>query len=477
MTILICLVIGQYILFWTSDIKKVISVQHEQHATTATTTPRPAASTSSQAGITASSSSSSSSFERSLLQLDVPYYVYDELLWLNATFGNKPVKELAAGRYKEEFHPKHSNDYYFMLASLKHPMRTFDPDQAELFVIPILLNTYDRRVTYYGKFKKDLCFEKKCNFYLMKHAATIIQNSVHYQKYPQRHVIVASHFARIPKRTGRQGKDSGNKLPSNMNEILSKVSTIHFENRHLLDIVDDDNNNNNTTPAVQQPVYVPFVYVGERCVSRSSTSTTPPSSSQSSHKYDYDVTLIASMNPTNPNFIDRTNICNWLHSSSNNDDDNSSSIRSSSQMNIFCGTTASYNEYCPILSKSKYGFHVRGDSYGSNRLIDLILTGVIPIFTHYQQYDILPPFVNWQQLSYYIEMGEGDNRISKDDFLRQLNDIVQDRDASNSYEGKKQYLLSKQYLFDWMNEPIYPFDRYMSYIQDRLLKQEAKNQN
>ena len=74
-------------------------------------------------------------------------------------------------------------------------------------------------------------------------------------------------------------------------------------------------------------------------------------------------------------------------------------------------------------------------------------------------------------------MGEGDNRISKDDFLRQLNDIVQDRDASNSYEGKKQYLLSKQYLFDWMNEPIYPFDMYMSYIQDRLLKQEAKNQN
>ena len=46
--------------------------------------------------------------------LKKPYYVYDELLWLNATFGDKPVKDLASGLYKEEFHPKHSDDYYFM---------------------------------------------------------------------------------------------------------------------------------------------------------------------------------------------------------------------------------------------------------------------------------------------------------------------------------------------------------------------------
>jgi hypothetical protein len=78
--------------------------------------------------------------QSSWLLLSVPFYVYDELDWSNMTIGGNPVSAVTG---------KHTNDYWFLQTSLRHPMRTRDPAQAKLFVVPILMNIYDNMRKYF----------------------------------------------------------------------------------------------------------------------------------------------------------------------------------------------------------------------------------------------------------------------------------------------------------------------------------------
>jgi hypothetical protein len=50
---------------------------------------------------------------------------------------------------------------------------------------------------------------------------------------------------------------------------------------------------------------------------------------------------------------------------------------------------------CPTLAEFKFGFHSKGDTLGSNRLMDNILSLTIPIFTQKEQYNILPDWYDW----------------------------------------------------------------------------------
>jgi hypothetical protein len=102
------------------------------------------------------------------LLLSVPFYVYEELAWMNATYGGEPVHEKSQGQSN-----KHFNDYYFAKASLSHPLRTRDPSKAQLFVVPILMNFFgDRSFS-----KKQLRWNNLCDKHLLTYAGKVLLKS------------------------------------------------------------------------------------------------------------------------------------------------------------------------------------------------------------------------------------------------------------------------------------------------------------
>jgi len=82
--------------------------------------------------------------------LDVPFYVYEDLAWEDATVDGVPIHESVVRHHLTD-NNKHTDDYWFMLAALRHPMRTLDPAEAKLFVVPPLLNCYEVRRLVEGK--------------------------------------------------------------------------------------------------------------------------------------------------------------------------------------------------------------------------------------------------------------------------------------------------------------------------------------
>jgi hypothetical protein len=121
----------------------------------------------------------------------------------------------------------------------------------------------------------------------------------------------------------------------------------------------------------------------------------------------------------------------------------------------FCG----HGNQCPALAQSKFVFHVRGDSFGSNRLMDTLLSGTVPIFTRTQQYSVTVPWIDWNQLSYFLDM-ENSTKLS---FSVSLGDILRDEEG---YKKRHQKVLENRHLFDWTS--LYPFDSYMYMLQAHL---------
>lgn len=83
------------------------------------------------------------------LLLSVPFYVYEELAWMNATISNKLDYRVSIENLSTSLGAKHSNDFWFASASLRHPMRTMDPSTAKLFVVPLLMNALYVRIKFY----------------------------------------------------------------------------------------------------------------------------------------------------------------------------------------------------------------------------------------------------------------------------------------------------------------------------------------
>jgi len=123
----------------------------------------------------------------SQLLLSVPFYVYERLAWTNATFGNDTLETMS-----KPGNQKHIDEFLFMKSSLIHPMRTKEPTEAKIFVIPILMNQYASR-EYYTESR--LCYGSICNFELLKTARDLLKDSVWLQAYPEGHIVVLSHYS------------------------------------------------------------------------------------------------------------------------------------------------------------------------------------------------------------------------------------------------------------------------------------------
>jgi hypothetical protein len=368
------------------------------------------------------------------LLLSVPFYVYEEeeLSWVNATWGGQPVGEIAANFSGE--HAKHTDDYWFWQASLRHPMRTRDPTQAKLFVVPILMNFYDDRV---WQQDKDLCVGQLCNNKLLAYAGKFLTTSNASYLGKQPHIVVTSHYAHRWNWKGKPGK---------LRQALKQCHSIRFENKHQQSPPSKSNSRLH---------HFPSIYVGTPC---------PLETTNKIH----DAVLIASLKAKHPpkdvNFQDRRTLCQWLSLWNN---ESFSSNNNNNNFSFVCGSGISQ---CPTLAQAKFGFHVRGDTFGSQRLVDTILSGTVPIFTRREQYEVLPLWIDWKQLSYLVPLVVGDASSNttiasrRDDFWSRLQRVLQNDDGG--YQARHQAVLQHRPWFDWTT--LYPFDTYMYMLQAEL---------
>jgi hypothetical protein len=252
------------------------------------------------------------------------------------------------------------------------------------------------------------CFVPKADFALFDKVNTALGESEHFKKSNgTNHMVVLSHFY-------------ARKIPSQYTNLL-KCNTLGFEDE---------------IPESAKPfdrIRTPGFYVGNPCnVVEEKT---------------HDFAMIATFkhNLTNAwksqqlNFQSRADVCDWLGTD-----------HSVSQ----CGP----GDQCPALALARYGFHVRGDTWGSNRLMDTIMSRSIPIFTALEQYDILPQFYPWKQVSYYI------NVSNKEDFLKDINDLL--NRPESDYQAKLRIIDENMHL---LNHTLpFQFDGHMSELAQKL---------
>lgn len=362
------------------------------------------------------------------LLLSVPFYVYEDMAWLNATVGGIPVSQMAhRGIHNTRW--KHGDDFWLLQASLRHPMRTRNMEDAKLFFVPLFLNLLD----FSEKGRKLFCVEGKCGYDLLLGVQQRLRDSTAFQQYPERHVVVRSFYTATSERWNEQKSEEFVGYDKFI-ELLPKMNAIVFEAK---DIILED-------PSPKRQILSSY-YVGTAC----DLSTEKP----------FDVAMISDLKSTRATFQGRRNICKWLN--------HSSTIRTS-----VCGA----GSRCPALAQSKFGFHSAGDTWGSQRLMDTISSGTVPIFTHLDQYGIQGSWIDWNQLSYYLpvhnDADETKRTVSKyslrppsteDSFLKGLEAIVNDKEG---YEKRHQKVMEHRPLFDYST--LYPFDTYMYLFQAGL---------
>lgn len=201
----------------------------------------------------------------------------------------------------------------------------------------------------------------------------------------------------------------------------------------------------------------------------------------------FDVAMIGSLSNEKPEFQHRRNLCQWLENGKYNRNGVETGIRVS-----VCG----YGQQCAALAKTKLGFHMAGDTYSSQRLMDTILSGGVPVFTHLEQYPIAgAEWIDWSQLSYYIPVHNDTHLTSAPDYvgkfkrpeffgnstthpagrysilppasessvLDRLDRILSDE---KGYEERYQKILQHMALFDYTT--LHPFDTYMYLFQAEL---------
>lgn len=350
----------------------------------------------------------------SLLQLKVPFYIYDNGLdWSDITFTQS---EDYNERYRRS---KHADDFWFLVNALKHPLRTRDPEKAKLFFVPTMLNIGTRTGDVQGIFqgfcqRKGIkpCFRDSSQAY--HYVDRTLAKSPYFQRYDGTdHVIVASHWSFRPDRwcnlEGFKNYTHSNILSCNLINFEGYISGNSLAS--------------------------PSLYIGRPC------HLAPTKL--------FNFSMTASLHPEKRVFQTRRDICRWLKQSNG--------TYSVGQ----CGE----GPQCPVLSQSKYGFHARGDTWGSNRVMDTLRSRTVPLFTDEQQYKILPSFIPWKQISYLV------NATTEESFGESLQYILSRPQA----EYLEMQRLIGQYLHIFDHKLVYQFDAYMADFAVRLGFQETSS--
>jgi len=368
--------------------------------------------------------------------LDTPFYVYEELTFPNAILTNKEGKEIEVESFMKEVRLgvgiKHSDDYWFMRSALDHPMRVKDPEKAKLFYIPSLMNLISMCITYRG-LNCNYCVWGVCNYDVFEKIDKHIGNSEWFQRNDGAdHIIVASHsnFNTIWEKKTKENMIStafATKFTNDYPNIF-KCNKVAFENVFQPNILNQDRIN------------FPSMYVGRIC-------------GKSKVKKRFRFLFIANLLKNTK----RQKIRDWLDEGTSKNGE--FQIEKGSKFkDLINGIHVNHINYCNNIGFGKYGFHVKGDSLGSSRVIDMILNGVVPIFTEQEQYDVLPYWIPFKWLSFFADAE------SKSLFFDSLKDIV--TDEQNKYQIKHDAISEAPELFDY--ETGVPFDMYMYHFAKEI---------
>jgi hypothetical protein len=339
-----------------------------------------------------------SQFKRALASLEVPnFYVYDTVAWRNATLDGEPLFDAREAVPYIRTNRKHSDDLFFAQAAYTHPRRVDDPAKAELFVVPALLNLilqmdWDATRSKGTSRIPTLCVENTCctagqrPCKLLVQTNRMLQDSEWFQRHKGvDHILVYSHWYAIPPWQKLHKKIL---LEEGYLDKLYGCSKIVFENHgnseHLL--------LEHSTPGARV-MNLPTLYVAGSDV----IECAPSLSAIKTKTFTFVGSVCpygqrASSHQMQLECVPRTNLCEWLYESS---------YAASST----CGGRKSLPEHhwskcdstnrvkcegltqCEGVAETKYGFHMHGDTPTSNRLVDYLVSGVIPVVSRAHKED------------------------------------------------------------------------------------------
>lgn len=200
-------------------------------------------------------------------------------------------------------------------------------------------------------------------------------------------------------------------------------------------------------------IYIASTYVGFPC---------EPSEKK------FDIAFIGNLNHKPPRYTakgaERHHFCEWLS------DQESFGVHDDERISVSqCGQ----GERCPSLSEARFGIHARGDTFGSNRLIDILGSSTVPIFTHPEQLEIVPPFLPWKKMSVLVDVGlnkSWEPTISGAKFLSSIREIL-NGDVYNRVQEFNQ-LHNIPRLLDWERGP-YLAELFMAAFQTFIFENDA----
>lgn len=119
-------------------------------------------------------------------QFSAKFYVYEDLDWLSMTCNGFRLDELTTGTHLPRKH--------FLQHAMEHRLRTKDPADALLFVVPALMNTILSFMNPHWS-KGQCCIGGMCNFDLIRYTDRMLADSTWFnRKHGKDHAMVCSHW-------------------------------------------------------------------------------------------------------------------------------------------------------------------------------------------------------------------------------------------------------------------------------------------
>ena len=358
---------------------------------------------------------------------------------------------------------KHSDDYWFGQAAHRpnaisnNIQRVFEPEKATIYIVPALLNLISASTKNRG-FKIFCCYDI-CDENLIEKLNIALISSPWYRKNNGLdHLIVASHF--FTKNYLKNAK------------AISSCAHITFERPSLAF------SNDRKYRKLNMGVSIPSQYVGIQC-NFNNNNNNNNNNYNYNNMIDYNnidgIHLLGQIDHRGA-YSERRYICDAIGQTNDLRLHSYCASSSSTKYSIYGENICSddnyvtctldknnikANFYCDSIKNTPFIIHSRGDTFGSSRLMDAITNGAIPIFTHPEQYAILPfsRTVLWQSMSVIMRKAPSSNTTETILLIREALDEISNR-KEEIIENIKKY----KALVTWNTEGSQVFDTYLTFF-------------
>ncbi len=367
---------------------------------------------------------------------------------------------------------KHSDDYWFGKAAMQMKdnsriKRTKDPGEASVFIVPSLLNYIAARAKNLPQASKQYCCDMNNEKICGNDLVYKLENSLKDQWWFKRrkgvdHLLVGSHF--------------------HINAILRSMPNIQGCSHITFERPQLSYSNARKYRKLGMGLSLPTTYVGIQCNNIIPNFNNVLVSSQLRVN---GIHLLGQIDHRGA-YQERKHICSAVASDLELKEHSfcasSSSIRYSVYGNKTCDhhnsnfvectikdKSKSHQFYCDSLVKAPIVIHSRGDTFGSSRLMDALTNGAIPIFTHPEQYAILPfsRTLLWQSMSVMMQKSPSSD---VNETLHYLQLALQEVDTRKNQLRKN--IKKYREMVSWNAPESTTFDTYLTVFHSDLRFEE-----